>query len=180
MASGIFRRVTADPKDAGFIEQCLDRARAGPIVVREAVRTISEDDARRKPGVGKLSIIEHICHMIDMERDVFAVRLRRVLDEENPRLEPVDQEHMVDEARWQDRSFADLVDEWERLRKDNVELVSGTSPAHWTRPVRHPDLGPKSTFADVVSRWARHDADHLRQIEILARNAHERRTPGAP
>lgn len=176
--SGIFRAVAADPKDPEFIPGCVDRARAGPPAVRDAVKGLTEDDARRKPGVGKLSIIEHLSHMLDMEREVFAVRLQRVLTEDNPRLEPVNQEHMVEEDRWRDRAYAEIVEEWERLRLENVQLVARTTPADWARPVRHPDVGEKATFADVVARWARHDGEHVRQIEILARNAHERHLPG--
>ena len=153
---------------------CGERSRAGPVAVRDAVRGLSEDDARRKPGVGKLSIIEHLSHMLDMERDVFTLRLHRVLEEDNPRLDPVDQEHVVDESHWKDRTYVEILDEWERLRLDNVLLVSRTGEAEWRRPVRHPDVGEKATFADVVARWARHDGEHVRQIEILARNAHER------
>lgn len=157
-----------------FLRGCIERARSGPVLCRETLRGITEDDARRKPGVGKLSIIEHLAHMLDMERAVFGVRLRRVLAEDNPRLDPVNQEHMVDENRWADRTYAEILDEWERLRLDNVQLVERTGEPEWRRPVRHPDLGDKSTFADVVARWSKHDGEHLRQIDILARNSRER------
>lgn len=168
----------ADPKDANFIRECLDMARAGPPAVRDAVRGLTDEDARRKPGVGKLSIIEHLVHMLDMEREVFSVRLHRVLEEDNPRLDPVDQEHLVDEERVRDRTYADVLDEWGRLREENCSLVAGTAEPEWQRPVRHPDVGDKATFADVVARWSRHDGEHVRQIEILARNARERGMSG--
>lgn len=164
----------ADPKDAQFIRSCIDRALAGPPAVQDACRGLSEEDLRRKPGVGKLSILEHLQHLLEMEREVFAVRIRRVLAEDNPRLEPVDQDHLVDEERLKGRTWEDVVEEWERLRRENAAIVEATSEAEWRRPVRHPDLGDKSTFADVVGRWSRHDADHLRQIDILARNCRER------
>ena len=170
----------ADPKDAGFIRECLDLARAGPPAVRDAVRGLADEDARRKPGVGKLSIIEHLAHMLDMEREVFAVRLRRVLAEDNPRLDPVNQEHFVEEDLVKDRNYGEILDEWQRLRDENVLLVSRTAEPEWARPVRHPDVGDKATFADVIARWARHDGEHVRQIEILARNARERGLASQP
>jgi DinB family protein len=165
--------LSSPPKDRSFIDACLERARTGPVALAETCRGLSDEDHRRKPGVGKLSLLEHMTHMLDMERDVFAVRLRRVLEEEDPALDPVDQEHSVDESRYAGRTFAELMEEWETLRRANVELVERTGPDEWSRPVRHPDLG-KATFADVVQRWSRHDADHLRQIEIIARNCRER------
>jgi hypothetical protein len=168
--------VSPPPKDREFIDGCLERTRAGPAGLADACRGLDDEDFRRKPGVGKLSILEHMSHMLDMERDVFGVRLRRVLEEENPKLDPVDQEHYVEEARYAGRTFQELFDEWEKLRRANVELVETTGPADWGRPVRHPDLG-EATFADVVNRWSRHDGDHLRQIDIIARNCRERNVP---
>jgi hypothetical protein len=137
---------------------------------------LEEADWRRKPGVGKLSLLEHLCHMIEMERSVFGARLRRILAEENPRLEPLNEDHFVDEAQWQDRSIEQLLDTWEEARAANLTLVSGTAPEDWDRPVQHPDLGP-TTFGGVVRRWSRHDRDHLRQIEIIAINCRERDLP---
>jgi hypothetical protein len=168
--------VTEPTKDRAFIDACLERTRGGPGVIGESCAGLAEDDFLRKPGVGKLSILEHMTHMLDMERDVFGVRLRRVLEEDNPKLDPVDQEHYVDESRYAGRTFRQMFDEWRKLRVANVELVEATGAAEWARTVRHPDLG-EATFADVVHRWSRHDADHLRQIEIIARNCRERNVP---
>jgi hypothetical protein len=160
-------------KGVEFIGACLDRVRRGPPTLEETCRGLSEEDFLRKPGVGKLSLFEHIAHMLDMERDVFGVRLRRVLEEDNPKLDPVDQEHYEDAARYAGRTFGQLLEEWANLRRANIELVETTGEDEWKRPVRHPDLG-NATFADVVNRWSRHDADHLRQIDIIARNCRER------
>lgn len=169
----MLRRVPEPKKDRAYIDACLERTRSGPPALADLTRGLADDDLRRKPGAGKLSLLEHVTHMLDMERDVFGVRLRRVLEEHNPKLEPVDQEHSVDESRYAGRTFQEMLDEWAKLRRANVELVEPTGPDEWARPVRHPDLG-NATFADVVHRWSRHDADHLRQIEIIARNARER------
>jgi hypothetical protein len=169
----MLRPVSEAKKDLEFIEACLERTRAGPGTIAEICRGLAEEDLARKPGAGKLSVLEHAIHMLDMERDVFGVRLRRVLEEDDPKLDPVDQEHFVDETRYAGRTFRQIFDEWEKLRRANVELVEATDAEQWARRVRHPDLG-KATFADVVHRWSRHDADHLRQIEIIARNCRER------
>jgi hypothetical protein len=169
----MLRPVREAKKDREFVADCLERTRGGPGAIAETCRGLSEEDLARKPGAGKLSVMEHAIHMLDMERDVFGVRLRRVLEEDDPKLDPVDQEHYVDESRYAGRTFRQIFDEWEKLRRANVELVESTGPEEWARPVRHPDLG-KATFADVVHRWSRHDADHLRQIEIIARNCRER------
>ena len=68
------------------------------------------------------------------------------------------------------------LEEWTRSRESNAALVAATDPDQWTRTAEHPQVG-QATFLELVERWARHDVDHLRQIEILALNSRERNLP---
>ncbi len=154
----------------------VEAARAGPARVRELCAGLSDADFRWKPGVGKLSLVEHLVHMVEMERSVFGVRLRRILAEDDPRLEPLDESHFIEEELLLRHAPADLLDAWEDCRRGNVDLVTSAAPEQWERPVQHPDLG-KTTFRGVVGRWTRHDLDHVRQIEIIALNMQERMQP---
>ncbi len=167
------RRVTAEPTLDEVVADCLAVARKAPQQLREICRELAEDDSRRKPGVGKLSAIEHVCHLRDMERDAFGLRLRRLLEEDVPGLERLNMDHYVDEARWRDKTFLQMVEDWEKHRRANIELVEATGPAEWARVGSQPDVG-QITFVEVVKQWARHDREHLRQLEIIALNSRER------
>mgnify|MGYP002623216650 CR=1 FL=1 len=159
------------------IREALEAARAGPARLRELCADLDHSDCIRKPGVGKLSLLEHVWHLADMEQNVFGDRLRRVLEEDDPRLEPIDtEEHAIHDDVLEGRRLGDVLTSWEEARARNVALVEATTPEQWRRPVRHPQLG-RATFLDVVRRWSRHDHDHLRQIEILALNCRERNLP---
>jgi len=151
----------------------LERARAGPPAMRELCHSLEDADASRKPGVGKLSIVEHVCHLIDMERDVFGVRLRRVIEEDDAVLDPLNMDHFVDEERSSGQLLPGLLDEWEQQRADNVTFVESTGPEQWVRESTQPGKG-KVTFTQMVETWSRHDAEHLRQVEIIALNCRER------
>lgn len=163
---------TADPETV--IRQSLDAAREAPIRVRALCEGLESRDAQRRPGVGKLSVLEHLLHLRDMEREVFGERLRRILDEDHPTLGPVRvEDHELDDATATELSASHLLDEWAAARAENISRVEATGAAEWQRQATHAHIGA-ATFADVVRRWARHDADHVRQIEILAMNSRER------
>ncbi len=164
-----------DPGDV--VAASLRAAREAPGKLRGLCTGLGERDCARKPGVGKLSLLEHVWHMLDMEREVFGVRMRRVLAEDDPNLEPLDvEEHTVRDEELEGHSLGDVIARWEVERLANLHLVEGTGPEQWRRPLRHPQIG-RAKFVDLVSRWARHDAEHLRQIEILALNCRERNLP---
>jgi hypothetical protein len=168
--------VDEDRTDELTLAECVATALAGPRDLREVCGELDDAAAERKPGVGKLSAIEHVCHLIDMERDVFGTRLRRILEEDAPRLDPVTMDHFVEPSRWEGRTFAELVDEWEAARQLNVELVAATEDDDLLRQGLQPDVGPIA-FLQIVRQWARHDREHLRQLDILARNSRERNLP---
>ena len=164
-----------DPIDT--IRQSVEAARAGPPKLRELCDGLDSTDCARKPGVGKLSLFEHVWHLLDMERDVFRPRLRQVLAEENPVLQPLDiEEHAVRDENDSKYNLAEIITAWEAARTENVALVEGTGAEDWGRALQHPLIG-KATFLDLVRRWGRHDGDHLRQIEILSLNMRERNLP---
>jgi len=158
-------------------QQSIEAARAGPARLRALCDGLDSGDCARKPGVGKLSLFEHVWHLLDMERDVFGPRLRQVLADDNPVLQPLDiEEHAVRDEDDSSHDLTAIIDAWEAARAENVALVEHTDASDWVRPLHHPLIG-KATFLDLVRRWGRHDGDHLRQIEILSLNMRERNLP---
>ena len=90
-----------------------------------------------------------------------------------PTLEPLGEQHAIAPGLIAGQSFEAILLAWEAARQANVALVETTDEDQWTRRMMHPELG-EATFVALVLRWCRHDAEHLRQIEILARNSQER------
>ena len=78
--------MSEEPSPGEAIVQSVERARGGPAVLRELCSGLDPADTTRKPGVGKLSIIEHACHLLEMETDVFGARIRTVLEGETASL----------------------------------------------------------------------------------------------
>src|SRR5258708_18987177 len=74
----------------GFAE-ALERLAAMPAFVEAAIEAASGEELAFRPGEeGEFSLVEHACHLRDLEREGYLVRVRRVLAEDTPALEGFD------------------------------------------------------------------------------------------
>ncbi len=142
----------------GAFERYLD----GPRRVREAVAGL---DARRLnerlPG-SDWSIRDVLLHLVDAEL-VRAVRLRRVIAEEEPQLAAFDQDLWKRRLQylWRDPELAlALLD---LLVRTNAELLQQCGREAWGRAGRHEERG-RITVADLVETGAAHFDEHVSQI----------------
>jgi len=73
--------------------------------------------------------------------------------------------------RYGGRPIADLLDVFERLRRENLRTLQDLTlgPTDLERPGLHPELGPV-TLGQLLATWVVHDLNHLVQIErVMAR-----------
>ena len=105
---------------------------------------------------------ECVGHMIEAEKRGFAGRIRTMLGADNPRLETWDQVAVERARRDCERKPQELLDEFETLRRDSIELVRSLRPDQLPRPASHPEVGPL-TVGDLLHEWVHHDGNHLRQ-----------------
>jgi hypothetical protein len=78
--------------------------RATPVVLRALVEGIDDARLRRPPAPGEWAIIEVVAHLADTEERALG-RVRRMLAEDTPRLEPFDQEALYS-LRWTPSGWA--------------------------------------------------------------------------
>ena len=104
-----------------------------------------------------------VAHLANLERTDWMPRLSRIMESgESRAFDPIDREAF---RRDQDRSLADLLDEFSRLRAANLTTVRNLQlqPADLARRGRHPSLGVV-TLSELLATWAAHDLTHLHQI----------------
>jgi hypothetical protein len=79
----------------------------------------------------------------------------------------------------QGKSLAELLDEFARVRSENLAELSSWNlgPNDFDRRGRHPALGPV-TLSELLATWAAHDLDHLHQITRVM--AHQYREAVGP
>ena len=129
------------------------------------LKALPPEAAAWHPAEGEWCVKECLGHVIESENRGFAGRIRTLLGAENPDLETWDQAAVARTRRDCDREPEQLLDEFEPLRRDSVELVRSLRPDQLTRTGSHPDVG-RLTFCQ---RTARHSQDaggvHREQLD---------------
>ena len=127
------------------------------------IAALGDDEARWHPAPGEWCANEVIGHLIESERRGFNGRIKRILDEDNPRVEPWDQIAVARERKDCDRMAQSLWMEFMGLRSDSVTLVQSLRPAHLDRSCVHGKVGVLRV-RDLMHEWVHHDRNHTRQL----------------
>ena len=129
---------------------------AAPKLIAEAVRAAPG-------GVGEgWSASEIAAHLADIEVSL-GWRMRQVLSEDDPEVQPFDQNDWAAALRYGERDVEVALNAYAALRAANVEILAGLSEEGWERRFRHTDFGPAS-LRTLVRHISDHDLDHLRQM----------------
>jgi hypothetical protein len=135
-----------------------------PDVLRAMLEGVPEEMERGAEGADTWSPYDILGHLVHGERADWVPRLRIILEHgEAKTFEPFDRFAQFEESRG--RSLKDLLDEFEGLRAENLEILEGLDlePADFGRTGLHPDLGVVS-LSELLSTWVVHDLGHIAQI----------------
>jgi len=146
----------------------LDHLAATPDIMRALLTGISDDQAYWKPTPDRYSIAELLEHLSHVEAYCFRVRLDQALAEDNPEVEPYDQNAWYAQGTYSNRDAEESMAHWEEQRETNLEFLHGLEPPQLKRTARHTVLG-EFTLENMLNEWALHDLGHIRQMAELVR-----------
>jgi DinB superfamily len=135
-----------------------------PARVAALMGAIGQNRASEAPAPGKWSAREIVAHLADCEL-VFAFRLRQTLAEDNPAIQPFDQEKWA--AIYGAYDAASAFETFSALRNWNLALLRSLKPEAFQRKMTHLERG-EMTFQTVVETMGGHDLNHIGQLERIA------------
>ncbi len=135
-------------------QEALDLMAATPAAL-QAVMTLPAETLERKPGPESWSIQEVLKHLLHVETAVIGERVRLMLREQEPVLQPAP-------AASQPEPTREMLAQWLKARAENLALLRRLTPEQLARAGRHARYGTVAVREHVVE-WAYHDLDHLRQ-----------------
>jgi hypothetical protein len=153
----------------------LDRT---PAALNALLRDLPEAWTLRNEGDNSWNAFDVVGHLIHCERTDWMPRARIVLQfGETRTFEPFDRWAQLREN--QNKSLAQLLDEFARLRSENLGELRALNlrPEDLERRGRHPALGVV-TLSQLLATWATHDLTHLHQISRIM--AHQYRETVGP
>jgi hypothetical protein len=101
-------------------------------------------------------------HLADAEV-VLGWRIRQILAEDEPMLQPFDQDVWAAKLFYGQRELATSLSTYAANRQSNMELLRSAGDAGLERGYRHPEFGNRPLRA-LIEHIADHDVLHLRQI----------------
>ena len=148
-------------------QQLIAQYKAGYDEVVKALEGASDAELDRRPGPGTWSARDVVHHLADSEM-TSAIRLRRLLAEENPVIVGYDEAEFARKLHY-DRPIAASLEAFRWARVTSAELLDRMTEADWSRAGTHSESGPYP-----VTRWlelyAEHAIKHAAQIRRARRS----------
>src|SRR5262245_56826325 len=112
-------------------------------------------------------------HLADLEREGYAVRIRRLREEADPRLPDFDGARIARERDYPSLSLAEGIAAFRAARLRNVAVLETLEVAEWLRRGEQEGVGAVA-LCDIPAMMAEHDAGHRQEIEEWRRLRHQR------
>ena len=152
-----------------------------PATLHSLLSGLTEPWIRGTEGPETFSPFDVVGHLIDGEETDWVVRARIILARgTDPEFEPYDR--FRHQSRNVGRSLVSLLDEFARLRADNLDLVRSwrLTATDLDLPGLHPSLGPV-TLRQLLAAWVVHDLGHIAQaVRVMAKQYSSEVGPWVP
>jgi hypothetical protein len=145
-------------------KKVLDRLR------RSGARTLAAFRWDRKTlstsyAAGKWTAREVLAHLADSEL-VFLTRLRFMLAEENPVVQPWDADRWASKFSYRTGDIAELRDTYDMMRRTFVKLYKLADAKDLSRPGRHPEFA-QYNVGFLAEYMLKHNEHHLEQLDAI-------------
>ncbi len=135
-----------------------------PVTLDALLRGLPSTWVLRNEGKDTWSAFDIVGHLIVGDRTDWMPRVRIILENGEARaFDPFDRFAQFRES--ENRSLDQLLEDFARLRKENVAALRGLNlrEEDLSRRGRHPALGAV-TLLELLATWAVHDLTHLHQL----------------
>ncbi len=136
-----------------------------PAELRSLFDGVSEEKGVYRYADGKWTTKESLSHLIDGER-IFAYRMLRISRGDETPIEGFEQDGYIENSNANNRSFADLLDEFELNRKANVLFLNNLDETGLAR------MGTASGSPVSVRALANISIGHVRHHEKIFREGY--------
>lgn len=146
-------------------QQLIEQYELGFDEVERALADFPREQLTAKPIPGKWSACEIVHHLADSEMRA-AVRLRQLLTEDRPLIQPYDQDVYAARLNYNARDIAPALEAFRGARSTTAQLLAHMTVEDWAREGTHPEH-PRYTADNWLEIYAAHAHNHAAQIRRL-------------
>ncbi len=121
---------------------------------------------RVRASDGGFAMVEHLCHLADLESEGYGARIERLLAETRPEWDDFDGAAIATERNYLEQDPEAAYQRFVEARNANLVRLRAASDGDWEKQGMHRGLGDV-TLRQVAEMMLEHDRDHAGQIETL-------------
>lgn len=106
---------------------------------------------------------EILCHLRDVDQEIYLPRIHSILSEDNPFIEAIDADRWAVERRYKEQDGYKVLTEFINNRKKILDIISNFEGEDWKKEARHTIFGP-TIMLELLQIFARHDRLHIQQF----------------
>jgi len=144
-------------------EERIRRYEQGPARLKAALASVPAEARKWRPGEGKWSVHEVICHCGDSEANG-SLRIRYLAAEEDPLIVGYDQAQWARALDYHSAPLETALAVVEAVRANTAALLRRLPEKAWSAVARHTESG-RYTAEDWLNVYAEHLEKHSGQIE---------------
>jgi uncharacterized damage-inducible protein DinB len=141
----------------------IDAYLAGPLLLRQAVAGMTQEQLVARPIPGKWSTLEVVCHVADFEI-VYADRIKRIIAENEPTMFNGDPDQFAERLAYHERDAEEELRLIAAIRRHVARILRTLKPEDFQRRGIHSESGPM-TLEALVQHITEHIPHHLPFIE---------------
>lgn len=147
-------------------KQLIEHYAEGYEEVMRSLEGFPEAAQTEHPIAGKWSAREIVHHLADSET-TSALRLRRLLVEDNPLIQGYDQDEYAVRLRYNERETAPALEAFRAARSNTLQLLERMTEEDWSRPGQHSESGPYTpeTWLRIYAAHAHGHAEQIRRLK---------------
>jgi hypothetical protein len=150
-------------QDGAGRETRIARYEGGPALLSAALAKVPEQARKWRPGPGKWSVHEVVCHCADSETNAYA-RIRFLVAEDSPAIQGYDQERWAQVFDYHSLPLGPALATVDAVRASTAALLRRLPEPAWAREGTHSQSG-RYTAEGWLEIYAEHLEKHTRQIE---------------
>jgi hypothetical protein len=136
-----------------------------PTTLRALLGSLPEAVAS-EPGPEGWSPSDVVAHIISVQQLALVERIRLMVEGDEPPVPNIDEDEALASSGLRGKPIGELLDRFERERRDAMDWVKGLAPESFARGGQH-EIAGRITAADQLNHFAYHDLAHIRQIVSL-------------
>jgi hypothetical protein len=152
--------MTAEEREALFVQY-----ERGPQLLEAALREVPQGAMQWRPGPGKWSVHEVVCHCADSETNA-AMRVRYLVGEEGPAIQGYDQDRWARRFDYHAFPLDVALAQVKAVRRWTTEFIRRLPAEAWERRGTHSEMPGQPYTAD---KWLEIYAEHLEVHERQVR-----------